>query len=196
LNDLTILFLELSMNVSSVGGSGGFDVSKFASQVVKKSDANQDGSLDKAEFTKTLTSMGVSEEDAAKKFDSIDKGKTGKITQSDIEADMKANAKNGPPQGAQAGGARPAGGNRPDGDGDGGAGKSSSTSSSSSSSSKTYQAADTNKDGKVSAAEELIYSLKNIMAEKNKTTDSTSATEQSQTNTSSQKIGSNVDVTV
>lgn len=174
------------MSISSVGGSGGFDVSKFASQVMKKTDTNQDGSVDKAEFTKTLTGMGVSEEDAAKKFDSIDKGKTGKISQSDIEADMKANAKKGPPPGAQAGGGRSAGGSGAEKSGE----------ASSSSTSKTYEAADTNKDGTVSAAEELIYSLKNIMAEKNKTTDSTSANEQSQTNTSSQKIGSNVDVIV
>jgi len=167
------------MTVSGVGSAGGFDVSKMASQMskqmMKTSDANEDGSLDKAEFTKALTAMGVSSEDAAKKFDSIDKNNTGKISQSDIEADIKETAKSGPPSGKP-----PAGGvGKPSG--------------AQGADTKNYDVKDTNKDGTVSAAEELIYDMKHATADKKS---DASTNQQTQSNTAQQKVGNVVDVTV
>lgn len=167
------------MSVSSVGSAGGFDVSKMASQMstqmMKTSDTNEDGSLDKAEFTKALTAMGISSEDAAKKFDSIDKNNTGKISQSDIEADIKETAKSGPPSGKP-----PAGGAGKPGGVQGG-------------DTKSYDVKDTNKDGTVSAAEELIYDMKHATADKKS---DVSANQQTPSSTGQQKVGSVVDVTV
>ena len=163
------------MSVSSVGSSGVFDVSKMASQMMKTSDANEDGSLDKAEFTKALTAMGISSEDAAKKFDSIDKNNTGKISQSDIEADIKETAKSGPPSGKP-----PPGGAGKPGGAQGG-------------DTKSYDVKDTNKDGTVSAAEELIYEIKHATADKKS---EASANQQTQNSVGQQKVGSVVDVTV
>ena len=166
------------MSIGAIGSSGGFDVSKMASKIVKNLDKNGDGSVDKSEFTSGLVSKGMSAEDAAKKFDSIDSKKTGKISQSDIEADLKTNAKktgshSGPPP---AGGGGKAGG------------------ASQGSDSKTYDVKDTNKDGTVSAIEELIYEIKNASKEVAKTNDTTD--KESTSNSSKQKIGSIVDVTV
>ena len=168
------------MSVSGVGSAGGFDVSKMASQMstqmMKTSDANGDGSLDKAEFTKALTAMGISSEDAAKKFDSIDKNNTGKISQSDIEADIKETTKDSPPSGKPpAGGAGKPGGAQGGGD------------------TKSYDVKDTNKDGTVSAAEALIYDMKHAAADKKS---DASANQQTQSSTAQQKVGSVVDVTV
>jgi hypothetical protein len=166
------------MSIGAIGSSGGFDVSQMASKIVKDFDKNSDGSIDKSEFTSGLVSKGMSEEDAAKKFDSIDTQKTGKISQGDIEADLKANVKNtsghsGPPP-------------------SGGAGKAGGTTQGSNS--KTYDAKDTNKDGTVSAMEELIYEIKNSSKEGAKVSDA--STTESINNSSKQKIGSIVDVTV
>jgi hypothetical protein len=166
------------MSIGAIGSSGGFDVSKMASKIVKNLDKNGDGSVDKSEFTSGLVSKGMSAEDAAKKFDSIDSKKTGKISQSDIEADLKTNAKktgghSAPPP---AGGGGKAGG------------------ASQGSDSKTYNVKDTNKDGTVSAIEELIYEIKNASKEVAKTNDATD--KESTSNSSKQKIGSIVDVTV
>ena len=166
------------MSISSVSSSSGFDFSKMASKIVKDLDANGDGSVDKSEFTKGMTSKGMSEEDAAKKFDSVDTKKTGKITASDIETDLKNNP---PPQGDAPSGPPPSGG----------AGKSGGTSSSSST---TYDVKDTNKDGKVSAMEELVYEIKNAAKTVSNASDTSSADAAKET--AKQKIGSVVDVTV
>ncbi len=123
------------MSISGVSSSSGFDVSKMASQFFKKTDTNGDGSVDKTEFTKSLTDKGISEEDAAKKFDSIDKNKTGKISESDIEADMKSMQDSKKGDGTSTEKASGTGG------------KGASSASGSSSTSKTYDKADTNKDG-------------------------------------------------
>ena len=168
------------MSISAIGsssGSGGFDVSKMASKIVKDMDANGDGAIDKAEFTKGMAAKGMSADEASKKFDSIDTKKTGKITQSDIETDLKNNAPKGPPPSGGAKGPPPSGG----------AGKSGGASSSSST---TYDVRDTNKDGKVSAMEELVYEIKNAAKSSSKTSDSSASV------SAKQKIGSVVDVTV
>jgi hypothetical protein len=154
--------------ISSSSGSGGFDVSKMASKIVKDLDANADRTIDKAEFTKGMAAKGMSADEASKKFDSVDTKKTGKITQSDIETDLKNNAPKGPPP-------------------SGGAGK---PGGASSSSSTTYDVKDTNKDGTVSAMEELVYEIKNAAKSSSKTGDSSISV------SAKQKIGSVVDVTV
>src|SRR5450830_575844 len=172
------MFRRNKMSISAISSSGGFDVTKMASKIVKNLDANGDGSVDKSEFTKGMVAKGMSADEAAKKFDSIDTKKTGKISQSDIETDLKNNA----PKGNAPKGPPPAGG----------AGKSEGTSQSSSST--TYDVKDTNKDGKVSAMEELVYEIKNAAKASSKTSD-TSSTESAK-DAAKQKIGSIVDVTV
>jgi hypothetical protein len=168
------------MSISAIGSSsvsGGFDISKIASKIVKDLDANGDGTIDKAEFTKGMTAKGMSADEASKKFDSIDTKKTGKITQSDIETDLKTNAPKGHPPSGGAKGPPPSGG----------AGKSGGTSSNSST---KYDVRDTNKDGTVSAMEELVYEFKNAAQSISKTSDSSASV------SAKQKIGSVVDVTV
>ena len=173
------------MSISGIGSTGGFDVSKLASSIASKMlknlDTNGDGTLDKKEFVAGLTANGVSAADAAKQFDSIDTKKTGKTTQADIESTIKSSiAKGGPPPGGKgdpppSGG--PAGGHAPGGAGPaGGASKTSS--------SKTYDKMDLNQDGTVTSEEVLVYELKHpvVASSDNKTT--------------TQKLGSNVDVKV
>jgi Ca2+-binding EF-hand superfamily protein len=172
------MFRRNKMSISAISSSGGFDVTKMASKIVKDLDANGDGSVDKAEFTKGMAAKGMSADEAAKKFDSIDTKKTGKISQNNIETDLKKNA----PKGDAPKGPPPAGG----------AGKSGGASQSSNST--TYDVKDTNKDGKVSAMEELVYEMKNVTKASSKTSD-TSSTESAK-DAAKQKIGSIVDVTV
>jgi Ca2+-binding EF-hand superfamily protein len=120
--------------------------SKLASKMLGELDANQDGSIDKKEFVTGMTTKGVSVADAGKMFDAIDTKKAGAINKSDIETAVKSGALKPPPGGAPSG----AGGKPPPGGGGGGGGGSS----------QSYDAADTNKDGTVSAQEALLYSMK------------------------------------
>ena len=151
-----------SINTTVVSGGSGFNPSKMASKMAEKMisdfDPNNTGKVTKDQFMSGLTAKGVSTADATKIYNSIDTKGTGSITKSDIETAIKnGNLKppSGGPQGAPGG---------------------------ASSSSKTYDAADTNKDGVVSAQEALIYALKQSKA---------SATENSKTDPS--KLGNNVD---
>lgn len=149
---------------------------RFAAKVFKDLDADQDGKVNKDEFVSGLESKGVSADDATKQFDAIDTQKTGSITQSDLETAIKSGtfAPPRPNGGGEAGGpggpqgGQHAEGGRGAGGGGGAAGVSSST--------KTYEAADTNKDGTVSAQEQLVYSI----SHPDKTSDTS-------------KIGNNVD---
>jgi len=163
-----------SINTTVVSGGSGFNPSKMASKMAEKMmsdfDPNNTGKVTKDQFMSGLTAKGVSTADATKIYNSIDTKGTGSITKSDIETAIK-NGNLKPPSGGPQGGTRGAG--APGGAGDPG---------SASSSSKTYDAADTNKDGVVSAQEALIYALKQSTA---------SATENSKTNPS--KLGNNVD---
>ena len=158
---------------------------RFAAKVFTDLDADKDGKVNKDEFVSGLQSKGVSAEDATKQFDAIDTQKTGSITQSDLETAIKSGTFAPPRPSGDAGGAGGAGGAQgahggqgaggargAGGGGGGGAGGV----SGSSSSTKTYEAADTNKDGTVSAQEQLVYSI----AHPDKTTDAS-------------KIGTNVD---
>jgi Ca2+-binding EF-hand superfamily protein len=128
------------MSISSIGSSRGFDSSQMAAKMVKDLDTNNDNTLSKAEFVDGLKSKGVAQADAEKMFSSLDTKGTGKVTQTDIEASIKK-------MGDQ-GGAPPSGG--------GAQGKAKSDDS------KVYDEKDTNKDGVVSALEELAYNLTHI----------------------------------
>ncbi len=133
------------MSISSIGSSRGFDSSQMAAKMVKDLDANNDNTLSKTEFVDGLKSKGVSQADAEKMYSSLDTKGTGKVTQADIEASIEKMGKQG--------GSPPAGGAQ----GPGGAqGKAKSDDS------KVYDEKDTNKDGVVSALEELAYSLTHI----------------------------------
>lgn len=154
---------------------------RFAAKVFKDLDADKDGKVNKDEFVSGLESKGVSADDATKQFDAIDTQKTGSITQSDLETAIKSGtfAPPRPNGGGEAGGpGGPQGGQHAEGGrGAGGAGGGGTGGvSSSSSSTKTYEAADTNKDGTVSAQEQLVYSI----SHPDKTSDTS-------------KIGNNVD---
>src|SRR5471032_2264126 len=143
---------------------------RFASKVFGDLDTNKDGKVNKDEFVSGLEKKGVSADDATKQFDAIDMQKNGSITQSDLETAIKSGTF-APPRPGGAQGGQHAGGARGAGGGGGGGGV-----SSASSSTTTYEAADTNKDGTVSAQEQLVYSI----AHPDKTTDAS-------------KIGNNVD---
>jgi len=149
---------------------------RFAAKVFGDLDADKDGKVNKDEFVSGLEKKGVSADDATKQFDAIDTQKSGSITQSDLETAIKSGTFAPPRPNGGAGGAQGGqGAQGAHGAGGGGAGGASSTSSTSSSTT-TYEAADTNKDGTVSAQEQLVYSV----SHPDKTTDAS-------------KIGNNVD---
>jgi len=160
----------MSVSIGSVGSGsgGGFDLSKLASQMAPRMmsdlDPNNTGKVAKDQFVSGLTSKGVSSADATRMYDSIDTKKTGSIGKSDIEAAIK-NGNLKPPSGGPRGAGKPGGpggpGGAPKAGGSGGPGGAAKAGGASSSST-TYDAADTNKDGVVSAQEALIYSLKHL----------------------------------
>jgi len=175
----------MSMSISSVGSgsSGGFDPSKMASMMASKMmndlDPNNTGKVTKDQFVSGLTAKGVTTADATKMYDSIDTKKTGSITKSDIETAIK-NGNLKPPSGGPQGGPRGAGG--PGGSGKSGGPGGAGGTGGASNSSQTYAAADTNKDGVVSAQEAAIYTISHPSA---------AATESTKTDPS--KLGQNVD---
>ena len=118
----------------------------LASQLMKELDTNHDGTVTKQEFVAALSAKGVSADEAGKLFDAFDKRQTGAITQSDIASTLKS-AKPQRPAGGH-----PHGGHPPTAP----AGQ---ASSSSTPAAQTYDPADTNHDGKVSAEEALAYGL-------------------------------------
>jgi Ca2+-binding EF-hand superfamily protein len=146
---------------------------RFASRVFGDMDTDKDGKVNKDEFVSGLESKGVSADDATKQFDAIDTQKTGSITQSDLETAIKSGSFTPPRPTGGAGGAEGAKGGAKPPEGAGGAGGAGSASSST----KTYEAADTNEDGSVSAQEQLVYSISHPSE---KTSDTS-------------KIGSNID---
>ena len=167
----------VTISINTVAGSKSStfnpasNASKLASKIFKDLDPENKGSVTKDQFVSKLTSKGISSKDASAAFDSIDTKKTGSITQADLESSIKSGSFKPPaggPPGAARGPGRPGGG----AGGPGGAGGGSS--------SKTYDAADTNKDGTVSAQEATIYALKHP-------TKATSAT------TDTSKLGNKVD---
>lgn len=138
----------------------GFDPAKgaarFAAKVFTDLDTDKDGKVNKNEFVSGLASKGVSTEDATKQFDAIDTQKSGSITQSDLETAIKSGSFAPPRPNGGAGGA---GGGKPAEGAQGGGGGGAGGVSSASSSTKTYEAADSNQDGTVSAQEQLVYNI-------------------------------------
>ena len=175
----------MSMSISSVGSgsSGGFDPSKMASMMASKMmsdlDPNNTGKVTKDQFISGLTAKGVSTADATKMYDAIDTKKTGSISKSDIESAIK-NGSLKPPSGGPHGGPRGSGG--PGGSGKSGGAAGAGGTGGANSPSQTYTAADTNKDGVVSAQEAAVYAMSHP---------STSTTESTTTDPS--KLGQNVD---
>jgi Ca2+-binding EF-hand superfamily protein len=173
----------MSISIGSVtsGGSSSFDPSKMASKIASKMmsdlDPNNTGKVTKDQFISALTTKGVSSTDATKMYESIDTKGSGSITKSDIETAVK-NGNLKPPSGGPQGGSGGAGSARKSG----GAGGAAGGAGGASSSSKTYDAADTNQDGVVSAQEAAVYALKHA---------SDSSTENTKTDPS--KLGKNVD---
>jgi Ca2+-binding EF-hand superfamily protein len=168
--------MSTSINAVGSGVSGGFDTSKMASNMASKMmsdlDPNNTGKVTKDQFVSALESKGVSEADATKTYSSIDTKGTGSITKSDIETAINnGNLK------PQSGGSRGSSGSA---DASGSTGQ---TGSSSTTSTKTYEKDDINEDGTVTSLEELVYALKHP------------GESSSDNKTSTQKPGSNVNVT-
>jgi hypothetical protein len=139
------------MSIGSIGSSGSFDPAQMAANFFKKADANGDGSIDKSEL-KTMLSNGpngksMTDAEVDKVFKEVDTNGDGKISASENEAQMKKMGAQGAPSSGGTGG-MPAGGAQ------------ASSGTSSSSSNKVYDKKDANKDGTVSAQEELEYDLK------------------------------------
>ena len=134
------------MSIESIGSSGGFDpalmASKMAQKIVREFDTNEDGSIDKQEFSDALQTKGISQEDAEKIFDSMDESSSGKITQSDIEKAIQNMAAAGePPEGMGAPPPPPPSDETEESD------------------DSTYEKADKNKDGEVTVQEQWEYIL-------------------------------------
>jgi len=168
--------MSTSINAVGSGSSGGFDTSKVASKMASKMmsdlDPNNTGKVTKDQFVSALKSKGVSEADATKTYSSIDTKGTGSITKSDIETAINnGNLK------PQSGGSRGSSGST---DASSSAGQ---TGGSASTSTKIYDKDDSNEDGTVTSLEELVYALKHP------------GESSSDNKTSTQKPGSNVNVT-
>lgn len=140
----------------------------MAAKMVKEFDTNQDGSLDQDEFVNGMVSKGMSKSDATSLFDAIDSKKTGKVTTSDLAAAIKsgklksAGTQHSSSDTAQASSAKGTGG--ASGSASSAKGAKAGGGGGSSASSTQYDPADTNKDGVVEAAEELIYEQKHPQA--------------------------------
>jgi hypothetical protein len=137
------------MSISSIGST---DIAQMASSFFKKADVNSDGGISKDEL-KTMLANGPGGKDGTADVDKIfaeaDANGDGKIDETENENQLKKIGEEMQARSAQGGGKPPAGG-----------AAASSGSSSSSESSTVYDAADTNKDGTVSAQESFAYSLK------------------------------------
>ena len=134
------------MSINSVSTGSGFDRDKMAQAMFKKLDTNGDGKIDKSELqSATKSGKGPSADELMSKADT---NGDGSISLDELKSSMPTK-----PPGGPAGG--PSGAGKPSG-------------AASTSTTKTYDAADTNKDGTVSASEEMTYLLKQqkIEAEK------------------------------
>ena len=162
-------------NASFQPAGGTQAISKMKQSFEELGSALESGDLSSAkdllaQLNKNAPAGGSGDNPMSQKMDALSKA----VESGDVKAaqqayaDIKKTMAQGPggggapggSQGAARGGQRPggtppAGGQKPSG------ASGSSASSSTASSSKTYEAADTNKDGKVSAMEEIAYSLKN-----------------------------------
>lgn len=140
------------MSVSAIGSSASYEVTKTATALLKKFDSSEDGSVDKAEFVKGLTSLGISEQEAGAQFDSMDANKTGKLSQGDFESALSASKDSALSEASAATTTKSS---------PGGAAKAEGATSAS----KEYDKKDLNEDGTVSVPEELIYDMKHAANE-------------------------------
>ena len=151
----------MSSNISSISGmsnqTGQMNAAtmrKMQDDMFNKIDSNGDGGIDKAEFSdlakklSEVTGKSLKADDAFSKYD---KNGDGTLSKDELGTFMKDNAP-APPKGMGGKGGPPSGGANKSGAPAGGA---------QSGSSKSYDKKDTNKDGIVSALEELAYDLKN-----------------------------------
>jgi Ca2+-binding EF-hand superfamily protein len=155
--------------VGSVSGSSSWSAQQASSvsaaqrhkEMFNKLDANSDGKVDESELKAILSADGKGT-DARTLIKKIDTDGNGTIDQTENDAFLTKSEStkkpSGPPSGPPSGGRAHAGG---------GAGKAESTSSSSSSS-KVFDVMDTNKDGKVSFMERLMFDLQHPDAVKQK----------------------------
>jgi Ca2+-binding EF-hand superfamily protein len=139
------------MSISSIGSSGGIDLTQMAASFFKKADTNNDGGIDKTELEAMMANGpggGKSTAEADKAFAEIDTNADGKIDATENENQLKKIGEEMQVRSAQGGGKPPAGGPPP----------SSGASGGSSDSGKVYDVRDTNKDGTVSTQEAYTYS--------------------------------------
>lgn len=197
-------FNQMRMNGTSQGGSGDStttsgmnrpDPSKMVDDLFSKLDTTNKGYLEKSDLQSALSqspgsasSSGTSSSPNVDEiFKKLDNNGDGKLTKSEMASGMSSTA-----QAGKGGGTPPPGGMPPPPSGSGGAnsasGASSTSSTQSSSTTKTYDSADTNQDGKVSAQEKLAYELK---AQNSASTSSTSSDSSA---TSSSSTGSDAKV--
>jgi hypothetical protein len=142
------------MSISSVGSSNSYDSVQMAKTFFKKADADNSGGIDKTEL-KTMLANGAGNTTSTMNIDDIfaevDTNGDGSIDETENANQMKKMEGKGAPP---AGGKPPSGGSPPSGAGQKPA---ASSGTSSSASNEVYDEKDTNKDGTVSAQEELAY---------------------------------------
>jgi len=142
-------------------------------KLFKSADSGDKGYLTQSDMASAIVKVSpegakLSQEDAdamAKKaFDKLDTNNDGKVNQAEFEKGADGSRPpNGPPPAGAAADARGAGGKAPASGG--GAAGTAGSGSGSGSSQKVYEAADSNKDGKVSEQEQLAYDAKHPKAD-------------------------------
>lgn len=162
------------------------DFEKMAQELLTSMDTDNNGSIDKTEFStavQALDSSSSSSKSANDIFNTLDANSDGSMSSEELMTALKNTKPPEPPQGKgqhQEGGMPPP---PPPND-------SSSSSSGSSSLSKIFSSLDTNKDGTISADE--LMALFNDSKSKSGDTTSTSATSASQTDTSTNQLSKNL----
>jgi hypothetical protein len=163
------------MSVGSIGSTS-FNPQAMASQmatdIMKAADKDGSGTLSKSEMQEFKASNGGNGPDVDQVFTTYNKSGNGELTQSELQSSIEAE---GAKMQAQGGGAPPSGAPPA------GGGAKAASSSSSSSSTQSTDVRDLNKDGKVTEAEILLYSI----AHPDKTKDTTSSANTQESSASS-----------
>jgi len=141
------------MGIQGINTGSGFDVSQMAQSIFKKLDANNDGSIDKAEFQAVVKNTPGAGKNLDDMFSKIDTNGDGKIDQTEnmngLDKLVKEMQSRSPRTGRMHGGST------------GGAPKSmGSASGTQSTSSASYDKKDLNKDGIVTSQEAAEYDSK------------------------------------
>ena len=194
-------------SINSISGSGFSmmtsgtkrpDPSKMVDDLFSKLDTTGKGYLTKSDLQSAATQSSGSDSSNSsgstssstnvdELFKKLDTNGDGKITKEELTSGMKQLADALGPQNGTSGGGKAAGGTAPSGSGNANSTSSTNGTSStqSSSTSKTYDPADTNQDGTVSAQERIAYALKQLASQLNESASSTSSNSTSSTSTSS-----------